>query len=161
MPKMRCELRDHEADHLAVLPIPQSDGSFDTMACLDHARETEFFCRRHDHPHIGLGNGTHACLSCIEEQVAELAPQAPEISKKLSQGLPQAEFDRFLEYSLGISVITYEGDLYIPILRAVITSAERLGKPWELVVEEALSRRSAENVVPSYNSDRLRKQLGN
>ncbi len=164
---MRCELRDHEADTLAILPIPKPDGSLITMACLEHARESDYFCLTHDVPHTGFGAGGHTCLRCIDENVRELAYKATFYSRQLERGLTFQEFQRLSEWAELTSQITGDPPA-VCILRATLTTAARLRRRKyrpslddaqnraEEVVQEALATKSAEKILPREVSERWR-----
>lgn len=69
---MECEICGETVADLAIIPIKQENGSLITLACIKCAKDKGMFCTRHNRPHIGFEDGTHACILCIEEEVESM-----------------------------------------------------------------------------------------
>ncbi len=147
MPLMRCELRNHEADHLVLLPIHQPDGSSITTACLEHARESGAFCNTHEEPHLGFMDGTHACVRCIEDEVAQSTYLASSFAKVIRDRLSRDDLIELTEWS-SVSSETNGSTEDVCILRAVITTAHRLGITDQEVIQEIIDRKTVEVILP-------------
>ncbi|MBI2592812.1 MAG: hypothetical protein HYW37_01450 [Candidatus Colwellbacteria bacterium] len=157
---MRCELKDHDADHLVILPIHKPDGSLITIACRKHARDSGYFCLTHDLPHTGFDDGGHACLRCIESTVHKMQEYSDLYLRRLEAELSTSEFERLREWADFTSELTGDTEA-LCILRAVVTTAARLHPRNRMpslevvadetmaVLEETKRTKSAETILPS------------
>jgi hypothetical protein len=145
---LRCELKDHEADDIAPLPIRKPNGDLQTFACLEHAKELGFFCEAHQRIHLGFDDGSHACVVCIEEKVEKADPRiGPWYWGLLKKHLSEDEFTMILAEALEAHDETMEHPTKL-LLRWIITAAERHGKLDQEIVQEVIDSGSVGLILP-------------
>lgn len=119
---MKCEICGQDKDPLNILPIKQSDGKLETLACDDCAYKTGLFCKIHKRPHQGFVDGTNACLLCINELAEAHKARALEIYESLEQKLKKTEWTRLNLWAKSSCVIIGERpEYYIIIAIASLT----------------------------------------
>jgi len=145
---MKCELCGKDVGEVAVnLPLKKVDGSLDTIACLECAKKSPAYCKKHEMPHLGFFDGTTACTLCIEEMVTENRRKAIGIYRSLRQELPPEEFGRLMEWATKSSWVT---DSYVNkcILRAIASKAKRCDQSIEQVLEDIIKAKSVKCILP-------------
>ncbi len=136
---MKCELCKKPNPKLIVLlPLRQSNGNLDTMACEECAKKSIAYCKKHQRPHIGFIDGTTACPWCVEELVTANTDKAANIYRSLQVGLPPEQVDDLEELAeLGAQVAGCSDS--IAILRLVASKALRTNQKVEEVVRTVTS----------------------
>ena len=146
---MYCEICDEEKSSLIIiLPIKQTDGKLNTLACLDCAEKSSAYCIKHKLPHLGYEDGTTACKLCIDELVnCELGAGAAVLRASLNK-LPVREINRLSLWATDVARII-NGDKESCILRAFATKALRE----KITIREVMVRvsyaQSVEGILPT------------
>ena len=151
---MKCEICGKDTSNITVLlPKKQEDGKLDTMVCLECARKSGAYCKKHEAPHLGFEDGTTACKLCIEEVVIQkrnetsggfaAVPETARIFCLLREALPPKEFEEFVDEStLDGRIIGSAIDL--TIVRFIATKALRTGQSFEAVLEKVVADQKAD-----------------
>jgi len=95
---MKCEIcGDLDPRLIILLPLHQSDGKLDTMACEACATKSTVYCVKHNRPHQGFRDGTTACLHCVEELVKENISRVFDIQSEVLENLSDEERNRLTD----------------------------------------------------------------
>lgn len=133
-------------DSGALIIVPSADEG-EPFACIPCGVERGIFCLRHEVAHTGFGqDGSHACLKCIESDVKKNNARAQEIWKRLSEGLPEDEFED-LAAQAGFVAGLVDEEPSLSVLRFVLTNVHRTGRGIDEVIEEVLRTQSITSIV--------------
>lgn len=146
---MACQLCEAvESNIWVLLPIKQSDGRLEIMACLSCAEESPAYCKKHQKPHLGFeDNDTTACDLCIEELILEYKGRFAVICDDLEKNLPEEQYNRLKEWADDTSELT--GDyLYVCLLRALATKALRLKTSIDEIIRQMIQVKSVDLILP-------------
>ena len=147
---MNCELcGDEKSGTLVLLPIRQSGGKLETLACLACAKKSSAYCRKHNRPHLGFDDGTTACVPCIEETVAENAGKATEFMCDLKRVLPLDEWERLTDWVEDSCSITGNSD-EICVLRALATKALRSKRSIQEVAQQVSQNKTVDYILGDF-----------
>lgn len=132
-----CEVCRKSTNILNIIPQKRDDGSLITLACTECATKSGMFCTDHERPHIGFEDDTTACLSCIEEEVAQ---KGGEISLiffgEITKSTKKEEIIRAMEnYVETTSIITESPKIHC-VARAIVTAALRSGRSTDEVISQ-------------------------
>ncbi len=144
---MRCEMCGKESDHFVMLPIKQSDGRYNTIACFSCAQQSKVYCRKHDMPHLGFYDGTTACRICIEQLVNLKKDDASRILSEIQKSLSPEDFDNLMGWWAETSNITRD-TFEVFILRLVVMKALRSKEELEDVLQTIQNERNAAAILP-------------
>jgi hypothetical protein len=140
---MNCGLCKKDIGELVVvLPIKQPDGALIVLACYQCASNSNAYCRTHERPHLGFGDGSTACRLCIQASVRSNSSAAEDIYERILADLPAEEFEEIREAAEFCIAITGES-IQISVLRFVTTVAYRRGWSIDMVVSHLLREESA------------------
>lgn len=149
---MQCDFC--RRDDVTLNLVPFSDDTH-TWGCQDCLVKQGLYCERHDCVHIrflGLLRvgepDQHACLPCIEDDTAARKDLAPGIYRELFDGLDDEGRKALDEYAATVMAINGDGDISVPVLRAILTAAARLGVNYEQVLTTAIKTRSLREILP-------------
>lgn len=144
---MKCELCDNDiGDVIVSLSIRQPNGRLNTLACLKCAEQSPAYCKEHGRPHLGFGDGTTACMVCVEKMVRKNKDSAPIILKNLEKELPPEEFDRLFKWAFLCQKLT--GNAYPTcVLRGIITKALRNHSIIKEVIREIIDKKSVDPIL--------------
>lgn len=144
---MKCKLcGSADSECFVILPIQQKDGSLCIMACLECARKSDAYCKRHRMPHLGFTDQTTACPRCIELLVKKHAFQAEQIADRLTRMLPpeaDGELHEFAEIGVALSGQSES----MAILRAIASKAERTDSGVIAVIDRMIADGSVSYVL--------------
>ncbi|XOA42996.1 MAG: hypothetical protein ACKKMO_00800 [Candidatus Nealsonbacteria bacterium] len=144
---MSCEICGKDSEEIVILPIKRQDGSLCTLACLECARKSPTYCKKHNRPHRGFKDGTSACIVCIEEMLVKIKSEKDKVWDSLKKELPVEELIRLLEWAEFSAFCTRDPE-EVCILRAIITRALRFSKRTEEILQEIINTQSVSSVVP-------------
>lgn len=158
---MKCKLCDVEMDIIVLIPLRQPDGALEILVCRKCALKQGMYCKRHERPHLGFEDGSHACVECIKERVQELRKRGEGILKRLSQGLSPEVFKTLTEWAEFVSEEMKEAWLPVVkvsvplektslgcILRAIATRSLCANEATEAVIEKAITCGTIDSIVP-------------
>lgn len=144
---MNCNLCGSTDPEVVQLPIRRPNGSYITTACLACAQTNPAYCNKHETPHIGFEDDTHACTKCIEESVVSYT-EPHLLLNRLVEGLDDESTGRLLEWASIATVLT-GGEYSTPsILRAIFSLAFRTNKTPEEIVDTILEEQNISILIP-------------
>lgn len=137
---MHCELCGKEPQTFVLMPIRGKRGALETIGCMPCAISRGVYCEKHDRPHLGFEDGTHACVVCIEHDVIANYGWVVELEDRIQQDFSEREQVEVEEYLESVSFLPDRGR---NLLRPIATLARRGGKPFREMFELVLRGRSA------------------
>lgn len=153
-----CEVCQKATNILNIIPQKRGDGSLITLACTECATKSDMFCTNHQRPHIGFEDDTTACVSCIEEEVAQ---KGGEISLlffgEITKSAKEKEIIRAMKnYVETTSAIMASPKIHC-VARAIVTAALRSGRSTDEVISQTVQEGPAvlfpwiskENLAPN------------
>jgi len=127
-----------------MLPLKGADGNLNKMVCLDCAKNSPAYCKKHHAPHLGFMDGSTACARCIDELVKNKTPMAESIMNRIREDLPPKEFKNLLEWADHPLV----GPRETCVLRFLATKALRSHKTIEGVIQQIIAEQSVYSIIP-------------
>lgn len=143
METMHCELCGKEPEAFVLMPIRGKYGALETIGCLDCAISRGVYCTKHERPHLGFEDGTHACVECVEGDVRANLRHATVVYTRIAREFPGSEQVEIGEYLESLSFLissTREQNL----LRPIAMLARRAGTSFDEMLERVIRSRSAE-----------------
>jgi len=141
---MTCEECGKETNRLVILPLKSANGNLNKIVCLDCAKKSPAYCKKHQSPHLGFMDGSTACVKCIEALVESEMPTAESTLNFLKANLPPKEFENLLEWADQPLV----GPQETCVLRFLATKALRSNKTVSDVLWKIVADQSVYSIVP-------------
>ncbi|MDO8452771.1 MAG: hypothetical protein Q7S79_03400 [bacterium] len=110
---MRCEICTNDPQLLYSLPIPNSQGAFDTYVCGGCAYESEHYCHKHDNAHTLVLENSSACGDCVEEVVRE---KGEKVGAAFSVGLTDSPIGLEVGAIVAVYLMGIKGSIRSPRL---------------------------------------------
>jgi len=144
---MSCEICGKDSEEIVILPIKKQDGNLCTLACLECARKSSVYCKKHNRPHMGFEDGTSACIVCVEEMLVKIKSKKDKVWESFKKELPLIEVLRLLDWA-EFSAFCTKDPKEVCILRTIITRALRFNKSPEEILQEIINTQSVSSIVP-------------
>jgi len=143
IPSGNCEICRKSTVFINILPIKRPDGSLITLACQNCTERTDAYCKKHERIHLGFGDNTTACVSCIEGRVNKDGHQIYEsFSSALQESHRRVEIqDDLMDWASLSSLITGDPEETC-VARAIVTVSERKNITVEEIIPETLDKGS-------------------
>lgn len=142
-----CEICGQDANPILILPLHKADGCLNTFACQSCAEKSGAYCLKHNKIHLGFTDGTTACRSCIEEEIA-LNGEAVVALLSTSANLNEEPWEPLHEWAATASVLTGNA-ARICIARAIITLAKRRCITPDDVIQEVVAQGTPDILLPT------------
>lgn len=134
-------------DEFVVLSVEKTDGNSISIICFDCAENSPKYCEKHKRHHLGFMDGSTACLSCIEETIAQKESEGFNVWGLFKKKLPAKEVFWLLDWADFSALITGNSKERC-ILWAVVTKALRNNQKIVEVIREVLERKSVSSILP-------------
>jgi len=95
---MRCVFCGRDPNPVVLVPLQDAEGRLEQFACVTCAAEHGLYCSKHDRPHLGFQDGTHACVECVEEDAASHEALGAVLNVRINVEFPLPEVERIDEY---------------------------------------------------------------
>jgi hypothetical protein len=152
---MKCgdpDCPNPDAKQLTLAPFIANDDEATPpplFLCMPCVRRLDLWCDKHQLIHTGFQSGGHACLPCIEEDVALHRAEAVPLADRLRAAMTVDAWDDMQNWADMAGSIMSDQSIEITILRALLTTAHRRALPLEQVVEAVCVAKSAADILPS------------
>ncbi len=144
---MNCDIcGKQDLKWIVILPIHQSDGKLDTVACDGCARRSKAYCNKHWRTHQGFMDGSTACIYCVEELVKAHKDSAEVVRNRLVEALPPDEAEK-LYNAATISAGIMDSIVSVAVLRFIASKAFRSNQSLEEVTREIVESRSVSCIL--------------
>ena len=145
---MKCEKCGRDVKSFMILPLHRESGELDPIFCTNCAIESSAYCKKHQLIHQGFGDGTTACITCVEDKVLTFRHQASgifnDIQSVLSYGVLR---EAGLIERLDISAKLMRSNHSIALLRFIASKAQREGVPIQTIVKRIKEERSVDCIL--------------